>query len=166
LHLDGDEGNKFRMGTLGIGHDAAGARQAAVAEWHLLVASPVLAALGAPVTTRKTRQPPLLAGWDFFPGRLGVRGKLPPELDPAAAFYRSVLEVLRGVVSSWPETADFQLRSICLLVTASGGPPEVQAAVDGMLDAELTERLTALSWPTPAEAFLYKQLFVLRNSAE
>jgi hypothetical protein len=107
-----------------------------------------------------------LAGWNFFPGRLGVRGKLPADLDPSAAFYRSVLEVLRGVVSGWPETGDFALRSICLLVAASGGDHEVQAAVDGMVDAELTARLTALSWPRPAEAYLYKQLFVLRNSGD
>ncbi len=166
LHLDGDEGNKFRMGTLGIGHDSAGAMQAAVAEWHLLVAAPVLAALGAPVSNRRTRLPPKLAGWNFFPGRLGIRGKLPPELDPSAPFYRSVLEVLRGLVSRWPEAGSFALRSICLLVTASGADHEVQAAVDGILDAELTTQLNALGWPQPAEAYLYKQLFVLRNSGD
>ena len=166
LHLDGDEGNKFRMGTLGIGHDSAGAMQAAVAEWHLLVAAPVLAALGAPVSTRRTRLPPKLAGWNFFPGRLGVRGKLPPDLDPSAPFYRSVLEVLRGVVSGWPEAGDFALRSICLLVTASGADHEVQAAVDGILDADLTAKLAGLGWRRPVEAYLYKQLFVLRNSGD
>jgi hypothetical protein len=166
LHLDGDEGNKFRMGTLGIGHDSTAAMQAAVAEWHLLVAAPVLAALGAPVSTRRTRLPPKLAGWNFFPGRLGVRGKLPPELDPSAPFYRSLLDALRGLVSGWPEAGDFALRSICLLVASNGADHEVQAAVDGMVDAELTARLTGLGWPKPAEAYLYKQLFVLRNSGE
>ncbi|HTU27372.1 MAG TPA: DUF6348 family protein [Pirellulales bacterium] len=166
LHLDGDEGNKFRMGTLGIGHDAAAARQAAVAEWHLLVAAPVLAALGAPVSTRRTRLPPKLAGWNFFPGRLAVRGKLPPDLDPSAAFYRSVLEVLRAVVSSWPDSGDFALRSICLLVASSEADHEIQAAIDGMVDTELARQLSTLAWPRPTEAYLYKQLFVLRNSGD
>ena len=52
------------------------------------------------------------------------------------------------------------------LVAASGTDHEVQAAVDGMVEAELTARLAALGWPRPAEAYLYKQLFVLRNSGE
>ena len=166
LHLDGDEGNKFRMGMLGIGDDQPHAMQAAVTEWHLLVAAPVLAALGAPVTTRRWRMPPQLAGWSFFPGRLGVRGKLPGDLDPSAPFYRSVLEVLRGVVSGWPEMKDFSLRSICLLITSSGQDCEVQGAVDGILDADLTAELAKLAWPHPADAYLYKQLFVLSNSKD
>jgi uncharacterized protein DUF6348 len=166
LHLDGDEGNKFRMGLLGIGHDQAHAMRAAVAEWHLLVAAPVLAALGAPVETRRSRLPPRLAGWNFFPGRLGVRGKLPAELDPSAPFYRSVLGVLRDVVSGWPEPKDFALRSICLLVTASGQDCEVQAAVDGILDSDLTAALAKLGWPRPGEAYVYKQLFVLGGTKE
>jgi Family of unknown function (DUF6348) len=166
LHLDGDEGNKFRMGMLGIGHDQSHAMQAAVAEWHLLVAAPVLAALGAPVSTRRLRQPAVLAGWNFFPGRMGLRGKLPPELDPAAPFFRSVLEALRGLVSGWPESRDYVLRSICLLVTASGQQPEVQAAIDGMLDPDLTATLAKLPWPSPPDAYLYKQLFVLGNSGQ
>jgi hypothetical protein len=166
LHLDGDEGNKFRMGMLGIGEDQLHAMQAAVTEWHLLVAAPVLSALGAPVETRRSRMPPQLAGWNFYPGRLGVRGKLPGELDPSTPFYRSVLEALRGLVSGWPDAKDFALRSICLLVAASGQDCEVQAAVDGMLDEGLTAELAKLTWPRPAEAYHYKQLFVLRNSNE
>jgi Family of unknown function (DUF6348) len=166
LHLDGDEGNKFRMGMLGIGDDRPHAMQAAVTEWHLLVAAPVLSALGAPVTTRRSRLPPQLAGWSFFPGRLGVRGKLPGELDPSAPFYRSVLEVLRGLVSGWPDAKDFTLRSICLLVTSSPEQCQVQAAIDGILDADLTASLSSLPWPRPAEAYLYKQLFVLGSEKQ
>ncbi len=96
IHLDGDTGDCFRMGTLGVGGDQATALRAAVAEWHLLAAAPLLAALGAAVELRKTRLPQQLAGWDFFPGRIGVRGRMPPELDPSAPFFRSLLEVLRG----------------------------------------------------------------------
>ena len=164
LHLDGDEGNRFRMGMLGIGEDQPHAMQAAVTEWHLLVAAPVLSALGAPVTTRRSNQPPQLAGWDFFPGRMGIRGKLPPELDPTAPFYRSVLEALRGLVSDWPEPKDFAIRSICLLVAGSVQDHEIQAAVDGLLDPSLTAALGKLPWPRPADAYLYKQLFVLSHA--
>ena len=77
LHLDGDEGNKFRMGTLGIGHDSAHAMQAAVAEWHLLVAAPVLAALGAPVSTRRTRSATQIGRLELFSWPLGSPRQAP-----------------------------------------------------------------------------------------
>ncbi len=35
-----------------------------------------------------------------------------------------------------------------------------------MLDANLTAELAKLVWPRPAEAYLYKQLFVLSNSKD
>ncbi len=53
VHLDGDEGDKFRVGTLGVGPDREAAAKAAVAEWHLLAASPLLAALGGPLEPRR-----------------------------------------------------------------------------------------------------------------
>ncbi len=107
-----------------------------------------------------------MAGWNLSLAEWGFVAKLPPELDPAAPFFRTVLEALRGLVSGWPETKNFVLRSICLLVTASGQQPEVQAAIDGMLDAELTATLAKLPWPSPPDAYLYKQLFVLGNSGQ
>jgi hypothetical protein len=166
IHLDGDAGDRFRMGTLGVGEDADHALRAAVAEWHLLAVAPLLAALGAAIDLRKTRLPQQLAGWDFFPGRFGVRGKMPAELDPSAPFYRSLLESLRTVVGSWEKPARFQLRSICLLASGTTEGREVQAAIDGLLDEPLTEQLSALPWPQGPDAYLYKQLFVLRSQTE
>ena len=166
IHLDGDSGDLFRMGTLGVGANQDDALRAAVAEWHLLAAAPLLAALGAAVELRKTRLPQQLAGWDFFPGRFGLRGKMPAELDPSAPFYRSLLEILRAVVSNWEKPPRFQLRSICLLASGSGEGLEVQAAVDGLLDEALTAQLAALPWPAGPDAYLYKQLFVLRCRGE
>jgi hypothetical protein len=154
------------MGTLGVGGDQATALRAAVAEWHLLAAAPLLAALGAAVELRKTRLPQQLAGWDFFPGRIGVRGRMPAELDPSAPFFRSLLEVLRAVVRGWEKPPRFQLRSICLLASGTAEGKEVQAAIDGLLDETLTGQLAALPWPQPPDAYLYKQLFVLRGGAE
>ena len=166
IHLDGDAGDRFRMGTLGIGRDEADAMRAAVTEWHLLASAPLLAALGAAVELRKPRLPSQLAGWDFFPGRVGVRGKMPADLEPSAGFYRSLLDALRSVVGGWEPSPRFLLRSICLLVAGSPEGHEVQAAVDGLLDADLTTRLAALPWPTTTDAYLYKQLFVLRSGAD
>jgi len=163
IHLDGDEGDRFRMGSLGVGGDSDSAIRSAVQEWHLLAAAPLLAALGAAVELRKPRLPQRLAGWDFFPGRMGVRGKMPGELDPSAAFYRSLLEVLRAVVSRWEKSPRFLLRSICLLASGTADAREIQAAVDGLLDPGLTEQIAALPWPQGPEAYLYKQLFVLRG---
>ncbi len=166
IHLDGDSGDRFRMGTLGVGDDQETAMRAAVAEWHLLAAAPVLAALGAGVEPRKTRLPQQLADWDFFPGRVGIRGKMPAELAPSAPFYRQLLHVLRGVVSGWEKPARPTLRSICLLASGTAEGHEVQAAIDGLLDEGLSGQLAALGWPQGPDAYLYKQLFVLRSESE
>jgi hypothetical protein len=165
IHLDGDEGDRFRMGTLGVGADPTSALNAAVFEWHLLAAAPVLSALGAVVDRRKKQTLPRLAGWDFFPGRAGVRGILPPELEPSSSFYQSLLNVLHNVVSSWPEPPRFELRSICILVSHNQQDREIQAAIDGLVDEKLTANLQSLAWPKSSEAYLYKQLFVFRSLA-
>src|SRR5260221_1857899 len=43
IHLDGDSGDRFRVGTLGIGTDPRTAMRDAIAEWHLLAVAPLLA---------------------------------------------------------------------------------------------------------------------------
>ena len=83
IHLDGDEGDKFRVGTLGVGVDREAAIRAAVAEWHILAAAPLLAALGAAVELRRgPRRPMQWADWSVFPGRAIVRGPLPAARHP------------------------------------------------------------------------------------
>ncbi len=166
IHLDGDSGDRFRMGTLGVGDSEPSALRAAVAEWHMLAAAPLLAALGAAVELRKSRLPQTLAGWSCFPGRMGIRGQMPPQLDPAAPLFRALLGVLREVIGSWETPPRTELRSICLLASGTAEDVQIQAAVDGMVDEGLTERLTALPWPRPADAYLYKQLFVLRSDGQ
>jgi len=167
IHLDSDNGDRFRVGTLGIGSDRTSAMQAAVAEWHLLAASPVLAALGAAIETRrKQRHPPELAGWALFPGRAGIRGRMPAELEAGGAFYRDLLAALKTVIASWDTPARLELRSIYLMAACDGPPHEVQAAIDGIVDAELCKTLSELPWPTAGQAYLYKQLFVLRGGSQ
>jgi hypothetical protein len=165
IHVDGDNGERFRVGTLGVGNDAASATSAAIAEWHLLVVAPLLAALGAPVTTRREGAQPRqqLAGWNLFAGRVGIRGRVPAELRAGSAFFRALMERLRQVVAAWEVPKRFELRSIFFMATCGGGTRDIQAAVDGLLDAGLTELLTGLPWPESDEAYLYKQLFVLRH---
>jgi Family of unknown function (DUF6348) len=165
IHLDGDTGDRFRVGTLGIGPDQLRAMEAGIAEWHLLAAGPVLAAIGAEAGTRRRDSAPRkLAGWDLFPGRVGVRGSIPAGLQAGGGFFQTLLKAIHQFVSRWETPTHFQLRSIFIMATVADGPAEVQAAVDGFLNAELTEALAALAWPTGQDPYLYKQLFVLRGN--
>lgn len=162
IHLDGDEGNRFRVGTIGVGNTQEEALAAAVDEWHVLAAAPVMAALGAEAgERRRTEEPSQLAGWDLFPGRAGIRGAVPPGLQAGGPFFAELLLALRSEVSNWPDTDEFVLRSI--FVMGSGGPqPEFQAAADGFLSEPLTDAVANLNWPGGAEPYYFKQLFVLR----
>jgi hypothetical protein len=168
IHVDGDNGERFRVGTLGVGTDPASATSAAIAEWHLLVVAPLLAALGAAVTTRREGTQPRqqLAGWDLFAGRLGIRGRVPSELRAGGAFFLALLERLRQVVAAWEVPRRFELRSIFFIATCGAGARDIQAAVDGLVDPSLTELLAGLPWPDSNEAYLYKQLFVLRRDGQ
>jgi hypothetical protein len=167
IHLDGDDGDRFRVGTLGVGTDQPSALRDAIVEWHMLAAAPLLAALGAPVENRRGPvQPQQLAGWDLFAGRVGIRGQVPADLRPGSAFYRALLERLRQVVSNWPTADRFTLRSIFVMATCQPGGCEVQAAIDGLLDEPLVQQLSELPWPPASQTYLYKQLFVLRQDGQ
>ena len=164
IHVDGDSGDRFRVGALGVGPDPASALRDAIAEWHLLAVAPLLAALGAAVEKRRAPvQPQRLAEWEVFAGRIGIRGSVPPELRAGSAFYRALLERLRHVVAAWDQPSCFELRALYVMATCSPNACEVQAAVDGILDETLIELLGGLPWPSNGETYLYKQLFVLRN---
>jgi hypothetical protein len=124
LHVDREWGDRFRVGTLGVGATEAMAAEAAVSEWHLLAASPVLSALGAVVANRRpSAMPPELAGWQLFAGRAGIRGPMPKELFPGSQLYRILLEALRQRIAAWEEPDAFELRSIFVMATF-GGPHE------------------------------------------
>ena len=163
IHVDGDSGDRFRVGTLGVGEDRETAARDAIAEWQMLAVAPLLAALGAAVETRRAPSgPKQLAGWDFFAGRAGVRGQVPPELG-GGEFYLALLSRLRDAVAKWDQPSRFELRSIFVLASVTGEGHEIQAAVDGLVDEELTGWLTRLDWPKSKDAYLFKQLFVLRH---
>jgi len=171
IRLDGDEGDRFRIGTLGVGATQDAALKAAVEEWHVLAALPVLAALGAEAgTPRRQAASTVLAGWRLFPGRAGLRGTVPPALHSGGSFYSLLLSTLREEVSQWETPRDFAVRSIFVMASAETvasaidrAAVEVQAAVDGFVSMELTERIAGMNWPLSAGAYFYKQLFVLRH---
>lgn len=163
LHVDADDGSRFRLGTLGIGGNPKDALRAAVDEWHTLAAAPVLAALGAPLgELRREALPQVLAGWKFFPGRAGIRGAIPADLKAGGAFHRTLLGELHKFVSSWEVPTHFSLRSIFVYFSSAEGKREAETAVDGIVDDELTARIKELEWPQSDEPFLFKQLFVFR----
>jgi hypothetical protein len=167
IHLDGDEGDKFRVGTLGVGADLESAAKAGVAEWHVLAAAPLLAALGGSLDLRRGPRRPMRWGdWSVFPGRAIIRGPLPPELQAEGALLRSMLQTLRELVLGWAAPPRSELRSMFLMATSGPDGPDIQAAVNGFVDAGLAEKLAMLPWPRPAEAFFYKQLLVLRGGEE
>jgi len=167
IHLDGDSGDRFRVGTLGVGPDRETAIRDAISEWHLLAAAPLLAALGAAVDKRRApAQPQKLAGWELFAGRVGIRGAVPPSLRAGGAFYRSLIARLQQVVAGWDLPDRYQLRSIFVMATRGPGQCEIQAAVDGIVDEKLVELLGGLPWPESEQAYLYKQLFVLRAGSD
>jgi hypothetical protein len=170
MRLDGDEGDRFRIGTLGIGYTQEEALKSAIEEWHVLAAQPVLAALGADIgAPRRQVAGTVLAGWQLFAGRAGLRGTVPPPLHSGGAFYSQLLTALRDEVSGWPTPRDFALRSIFVMASAekqaakSAPPVDIQSAVDGFVNPTLTDRLSALPWPPATDAYFYKQLFVLRH---
>jgi hypothetical protein len=163
LHVDADDGSRFRLGTLGIGENQKQAMRSAIEEWHMLAAAPVLTALGAPDgNLRREVLPPVLAGWKFFPGRAGIRGVVPPGLEPGGAFHRALLGELQKFVSSWDVPEQDTLRSIFVFSSSAEQKLVVEAAVDGFVHDGLTEMLKALDWPQSDEPYLYKQLFVFR----
>jgi hypothetical protein len=163
IHLDGDWGDRFRVGTLGVGEDRAAALNAAVDEWYLLAAAPVLAALGAATPGRlKPEKPQRFGVWELFPGQAGLRGTAPFSAGSGAAFYRELFACLRKLAATWPKPPRFDLRSVYMLVTQADGAFEIQAAVDGYVNQKLSESLATLPWPQSGQAYLYKQLFVFR----
>jgi hypothetical protein len=163
IHLDGDWGDRFRVGTLGVGVDRTAALDAAVEEWHMLAAAPVLAALGAATQgRRRPERPQRFGAWEFFPGQAGLRGAAPFDAASGTAFYRELFDRLRKLAATWTKPPRFDLRSVYMLVTQAEGSFELQAAVDGYVNEKLAESLTALSWPKSGPAYLYKQLFVFR----
>jgi hypothetical protein len=167
IHLDGDTGDRFRVGTLGVGPNRAAAMHDAISEWHLLAAAPLLAALGAPVEKRRApARPQALAGWSLFAGRVGIRGDVPAQLRAGGAFYQSLLARLQEIVARWEKPARFELRSIFFMATHTPAGCEIQAAVDGMVNEPLTDLLNGLPWPESDATYLYKQLFVLRAGSE
>ena len=116
-------------------------------------------------TSGATAQIGHLAGWQLFAGRAGIRGTLPAGLNPGGIFYRQLLDVLRKHVAAWTriDSPHMQLRSVFVMASSAEGEREVQAAVDGFLQQSLVTELSELPWPGTAEAYLFKQLLVLRR---
>jgi len=164
LHLDGDDGNLFRVGAFGVGDDEKSAGRAAVREWFVLAAQPILEALGA-VSVEKRRAKPArrIGGWRLFAGQAGVRGQLPADTDAVSRLYRELLQCVLTSVSGWPTPQHVEFRSIYLMATCVDGRAEVQAAQDGLVNNKLSDAIAALNWPPSRLAYLYKQLFVLRG---
>ncbi|NIL97219.1 MAG: hypothetical protein GTO53_06545 [Planctomycetales bacterium] len=165
IHLDGDRGDRFRVGVLGVGPNQEAAVQSAIEEWYLLLVTPLLAALGAAANNRLREPPPLqIDSWHIYPGRAGIRGRLPAGLEPGGTLFRQLIHEVGQTVADWKTGEVPELRSLMVMANSAGRQQEVQAAIDGFVDENLTQRLGQLTWPTASEAYFYKQVFVLRSA--
>lgn len=164
VYLDGDNGDRFRVGVIGVGDTEDLAVRAAVEEWHVLMAVPLLTSLGAAAGQRR-REPTTMqiSGWDVIPGRACFRGVIPEGLQGGGTFFQSVVRAIRDTVVDWQQPDGFTLRSILLMASAEAGQHEAQAAVDGLVDEQLTLRMNELPWPAAEGAYFYKQVFVLSS---
>lgn len=160
IHLDGDEGNRFRVGSLGVGADRKTAVDAAIVEWYRLAAAPLLSALA---DASAGAAPAVVAGWKLFASRPGIRGDVPRQLANDATFYRALEERLHAAIRGWRAESRDEFRSLFVMATSAAGAVEVQAAMDGFVDAKLTAAVAALPWPKTRQAYVYKQLFVARR---
>ena len=85
---------------------------------------------------------------------------------PGGEFYGRLLEVLHKVAAGWPKPTGFELRSMFVMASTAEAVPDVQAAVDGLVDPQFAGAVAALAWPCPPEPYLFKQLFVLRGGKD
>lgn len=159
LVVDDHASERFRWGVVGSGSDLDAALQSAIDEWEQLAAVPVLEAL---------LDAPAAGGWQTgkwhcFPGKAGLRGRAPAALRANSPLFQQLAESLRRYVGDWTSPTRFDLRSLCVIACWAEGKLELQAAVDGLLDTRLAEKLMRLEWPQGADAWLYKQLFVVRG---
>ena len=112
---------------------------------------------------RKARLPQQLAGWNCYPGRVGIRGRMPAELEPSGAFYRTLLAALRTTIGDWEQPARWTLRSICLSTSVTAEAQELQAAIDGLARHGPHRPTGRVAMAQGTEPYLFKQLFVLQG---
>ncbi len=163
IHIDADEGDRFRIGVVGFGSTEEDAVRAAVDEWNVLVAAPLLSALGAETATRRREPTAIKIGnWQLYPGRAGLRGTVPSDLQQGGQFHRSLLTAIARASNDWPTENSETLRSVFIVASGADQQTEIQAAFDGFVNEQLTAEIEKLNWPDASEAYFYKQLFVAK----
>jgi len=163
MYVDSSGEEKLPAGAIGVGADEASALESAVDEWYTLFATPVLDAIGAQVPRRRSVAFQRIIDWEMFVGQAGFRGTVPPSLVGDGPLFRAILLAFRDEVGTWPTADHLLLRSVFLIVSVEQQAVDIQVAVDGDLQPELTQRLKRLDWPSSDAAYLYKQMFVLRR---
>ena len=163
MYVDSSGDDKLPAGAIGVGADEQAALESAVGEWYTLFATPVLNALGAQVSRRRSQASQRIVDWEMFAGQAGFRGTVPPDLVGDGPLFRAILFALRDEVGTWPTADHWQMRSVFLMVSVEQQAVDIQAAVDGDLQPALSQRLGKLDWPPSDAAYLYKQMFVFRH---
>jgi hypothetical protein len=166
VHVDASDDDKFAAGAIGVGVDEPTALASAVEEWYTLFATPVLAALGAEVPRKRAAASQAIAGWQMNAGQAGFRGTVPAALTGDGPLFRSILMALRDTASNWSQADHWQIRSMFVMASVEQGQPDIQAAVDGEIDSDLTDGLQKLDWPSGDGAYLYKQMFVFTHGQD
>lgn len=159
LHLDGDDGDRFRVGALGVGKDYRAATEAAIAEWHTLAAAPLLNAMAGIGRARTSGR------WNIYLGQPILRGTVPTALRSAASFYQALENCLDTTLAARQVQAH-ELLSLFIMATHAGGTLEVQAAVNGFVEPRFRQAVEGCPWPRPPSPYVYKQLYVARLAAK
>ncbi len=155
LHVDGNSGDRFLIGTLGVGRNQSEAFLAAIDEWFQLAGDPVLRALLGDASGQTC------GDWHAWAGQAVFRGQAPAVLRPGGSVFRQLVAELARQISQWPAPPVPTFRSATVVAAWAEGRLDLQAAIDGALDANWHDQVVHLAWPLGANPWLYKQMFVL-----
>jgi hypothetical protein len=175
LSLDGRAMPAFTSGVIGVGRDAADARETALYEWLGQYGAPIAFAVAArEFPDRKTMPkgdtgaaafyiPLRVDGLLWFSSPVGLRGG-----SSAAETLTSdpfVLHLAETIASLVPREPGYHTLTVQVSVEASG-VVDAGCRIDGAASPELMAIVAALDWPPGDSGYMYKQFFVLPHGPD
>lgn len=154
ISLDGLKQEGLTAGSIGIGDSADDATSTAVAEWFMLLGSPILRSIA-------DRAPDLTVGsFRVYIGPLGVRGQAPNEL--VAGQVITPDKVLKAISETLPRV-NGKLHTVqILIVVTPEGSITGECRVDAQISAMALASVQQLNWPKGLTQYIFKQSYVLK----
>lgn len=144
------------ISSIGIGKDKKDAMEASVDEWVNYFGKALSRMLAAYDTN-------LREGLGFYPGFMGVRGKLPSKtwLDGTWEMNRKLIEVINPVVKKEKRN----LISVNLMIVVEkGGAVGGECTINNVVSQELMDELKKMEWKAGPETYLFKQSFMIKRT--